>query len=221
MKKNTKIVVILIVAILILVSVAFIWKSYTDPIIPDDYTGPIIPDGYTVLESSDYGPLYDGYPPYDVTPIITPDYAYPPMSTPREFMKDSDLVISGKVISFSESNWSTPDGQKPEQVAATSTFDENGKFLSISIKGPKPGEYIYTDMDVQVDTIYKGKLNSEIITIRLMSGTVGEFCMSRGGGLDARNYNEGDDVFLFLKYRYDEASGLYYLSSPQCAYIKL
>ena len=213
MKDNTKIVVILIVAVLILLSVAFIWKSYNTP---------IIPDGYTVVKSSNRDHPYGGYPPYDVTPIVTPDYvvSYNKPDTPRKLMKNSDLVISGRVLSFSESKWSTLDGQKPEYVVATPTFDENGKFFSIYIKPPENGEYIYTYMDVQVDTIHKGKFNSEIITLWLPSGTVGEYCMSRGGGLDVQNYNEGNEVFLILNSYGNEADGLYYLRSSQCAYVK-
>ena len=138
-------------------------------------------------------------------------------------MRNCDLVISGKVLSFSESNWSTPDGQKPEHVVATPAFDENGKFISIGIRSPDRGEYIYTYMDVQVDTIHKGKLNSEIITIRLLTGTVGDYMISADGGLDVRNYEEGDEVFLLLRSLNDDENAelLYSISSPQCAYVKL
>ena len=186
MKKFAKIVVILIVAVLMLVSVVFIWSSYTERTIdyelPPGYTEPIIPDGYTELKTPKESVKWDGYPPYDVRPLMTVCYpaGYTP-PTPKGLMKGSDLVVSGKVLSFSESKWSTPDGQKPEGVLVTSTFDENGKFLSIHISSPKMDEYIYTDMDVQVDAIYKGELDSEIITIRLQSGTVGEYCMSNDG----------------------------------------
>ena len=216
MKKNTKIIVILIVAVLIasvliLPSAAFIWRSDNVP---------IIPDGYTELEGSYRLAKWDGYPPYDVRPLMT--VCYPAGYTPptsKGLMKGSDLVVAGRVLSFSESKWSTPDGQKPEGVLATSTFDENGKFLSIHISSPKMDEYIYTDMDVQVDAIYKGELDSEIITIRLQSGTVGEYCMSNDGGFDVQRYNESDDIFLFLKY--NKADGVYYLPTSQCAYIKM
>jgi hypothetical protein len=207
-----------------LASVAFIWNIYTEQIadyteqiidyteiIPEDYNK--IPEGYNKLESY---PLWDGSPPYDVRPP-PPSHSRPPS------LKESEFVISGKVLSFSESKWSTPDGQKPEEVVATTTFDENGKFLSVKVKNLKEDEYIYTDMDVRVDTIYKGKekLNSEIITIRLRSGTVGEFYMSSSGGLDVRNYNEGDEVFLFLNTYGNGTEGLYYLPTSEGTYIKL
>jgi len=212
MKKNTKIIVVFIAIILILTASFLIWRSSTEP---------IIPDGYTEVKGPSNFEKWDGYPPYDVTPIVVVDYARPPRKdTPKKLMRNSDLVISGKVVSFSESNWSTPDGQKPEHVIATPTFDENGKFISIRISSPID-EYIYTYMDVQVDTVYKGKLNSEIITIRLLSGTVGEYMMSAAGGLDVRNYNEGDEVFLLLKSYGNKTDDLYYIPSPQCAYVKL
>jgi len=124
----------------------------------------------------------------------TEDYL---LYTQKELRKNSDLVISGKVLSISESKWSIPDGQRLKD------------------------EYIYTDMDLQVDTTYKGKLNSEIITVRLPSGTVEEITMANQGGLDIRNYNEGNEVFLFLKYLDGEdVDDLYYPPTPQCALMK-
>jgi len=209
-RKNTKIAAILIIAILILLSAAFIWKNSTTP---------IIPDGYAELKSPNYGP-HDGYPPYNVEPMSS--HSGYTRYTPEKLMKVSDLVISGKVVSFSESKWSTPDGQKPEHVVATPEFDENGKFIGIGIRSPDRGEYIYTYMDVQVDTIYKGKFNSEIITLWLPSGTVGEYRMSGGGGgRDVRNYNEGDDILLFLKSDGNKTDDSYYIPTPQCGYVKL
>ena len=216
MKKNTKIVVILIIAFLMLVSIAFIWKSYTDPIIADDYTELIIPDGYTELNYSNRKSVeWDRNPPYEIGPSV--DYPY---YTLMELMEKSDLIISGRVLSFSESKWSTQDGQKPEGVHATPEVDENGESF-VHISNYNENKYIYTDMDVQVDTIHKGKLDSETITIRLPSGTVGEFSMSREGGHNVRNYNVGDEVFLVLIYVGDDIEDLYYLPLPQCAYVKL
>ena len=215
MKKTTKMIVVFIAVILILTASFLIWKSSTEPIIPDGYT--------EVKGFSNFG-SWDGYPPYDVTPKVIVDYARPPRKdTPKKLMRNCDLVISGKVLSFSESNWSTPDGQKPERVKAESTFDENGKFISISISSPDLNEYIYTDMDVQVDTIHKGKLNYEIITIRLLTGTVGDYMISADGGIDVRNYEEGDEVFLLLRSLNDDenAENVYSIPSPQCAYVKL
>jgi len=206
MKKNTKIIVILIIAILILATVAFVWKSYT-----------ILPDGYTVINSSNRKPAgADSIPTYDMR-MVEVDYV---PYTPIELMIRSDLIISGRVLSISESKWSTPDGQKPEEVYVTHGVGENGnKFAQINY--PINGEYIYTDIDVQVDKRHKGKLNSEIITIRLKSGAVGEFSKSADGGLNDRNYNEGDEVFLFLKSYGNKTDGLYYIPTPQCALIKL
>ena len=207
MKKNTKLVVILIVAVLILVSVAFIWKSYTEP---------IIPDGYTELNYSNRKSVeWNDQPTYEVGAI----WCYP-YYTPIELRRNSDLVISGKVLSFSESKWSTQDGQKPEGVHATPGVNENGEHF-VQISNHNENEYIYTDMDVQVNTIHKGKLNSKIITIRLPSGTVEEFSMSREGGQNVRNYNEDDEVFLFLNHIGNETDDLYYVPMPQCAYVKL
>ena len=204
--KKTTIIVILIIAILILAATAFVWKSYT-----------VIPDGYTVLNSSNRKPIEgDSSPTYDMR-MVEVDYV---PYTPIELMIRSDLIISGRVFSISESKWSTPDGQKPEEVYVTHGVSKNGnKFTQINY--PINGEYIYTDIDVQVDKRYKGKLNSEIITIRLKSGAVGEFSKSADGGLNDRNYNEGDEVFLFLKSYGNKTDGLYYIPTPQCAYVKL
>ena len=205
-KRDTKIVVFLICFILILAATAFVWKSYT-----------VIPDGYTVLNSSNRKPIGgDSSPTYDMR-MVEVDYV---PYTPIELMIRSDLIISGRVFSISESKWSTPDGQKPEEVYVTHGVSENGnKFAQINY--PINGEYIYTDIDVQVDKRHKGKLNSEIITIRLKSGAVGEFSKSADGGLNDRNYNEGAEVFLFLKSYGNKTDGLYYIPTPQCALIKL
>ena len=155
---------------------------------------PVAPIEYTELNNPRYNiaESEEGKVPDELSK--TKDY---PLYTQKELRKNSDLVISGKVLSISESKWSASDGQQPKD------------------------EDIYTDVDVQIDAIYKGKLNSEKIIVRLPSGTVEELTMANQGGLDVRNYNEGDEVFLFLNYvDGNETDGLYYLSTPQCALMK-
>jgi len=181
---------------------------------------PIAPIEYTELDNPRYNPEFGGANvPYEL--LITENYS---LYTQKELRKNSDLVISGKVLSISESRWSTSDGQQPKDVSITKRFDENGE-PSIDFAGHlDENEYIYTDMDLQVDMVYnhRGEINTEIITVRLPSGTVEELTMANQGGLDVRNYNEGDEVFLFLKYTFEEgeADGWYYLSTPQCALMK-
>ena len=181
---------------------------------------PFSPIEYTELEQTRYNTESGENAPYELSK--TKDY---PLYTQKELRKNSDLVISGKVLAVSESKWSTPDGQQPTGISITKKLDENGEPIVNFTENLEENEYIYTDVDVQVDTvynaIYKGELNSEIITVRLPSGTVEDITMENQGGLDVRNYNEGDEVFLFLNiYSNEEANGLYYLSTPQCALMK-
>jgi hypothetical protein len=182
--------------------------------------GSIAPIEYTELDNLQYNPKKGGEnAPYEL--LITKDY---PFYTQKELRKNSDLVISGKVLSISESRWSTSDGQQPKGVSITKKFDEDDKIVVNLTDNLEENEYIYTDMDLQVDMIhnYGGETNSEIITVRLPSGTVEELTMANQGGLDVRNYSEGDEVFLFLNHIHDseEIGDLYYLPTPQCALMK-
>ena len=180
-------------------------------------TTSIVPEGYTELKHPRYDVEQTG-PPYEL--LVIHEY---PSFTQEELMSNSALVVSGKIISISESRWTTSDGQKPAGVSVTEEFDENGEAV-VSFNVNLGNNYIYTDMDLQVDTIYKGELNSENITVRLSSGSVGILRMSNEGGLNIRNYNKGDEVFFFLKVL-NKSSGdvpttIYYLSTPQCALMK-
>ncbi|WNY27653.1 hypothetical protein [Methanolapillus ohkumae] len=110
---------------------------------------------------------------YETEILIITDYA--PIQT--EMMDDfSDFVIHGKVREILPALWNTPDGQAPSS--------EDSDY------------YIFHDVIIEIDDVYKGKLNNEQneIHVRKIGGVI-ENTRCRTMTPD---YQKGQEVILFL-----------------------
>ena len=157
--------------------------------------------------------------PYDI-PIhnIYPYYTY------DELQDGSPFIVSGQIISISESKWSTSDGKKPEGIVITRGEDERGKYTDFSVD-IKRDEFIYTDVVLKINTVYKGDLKEdETVIIRLLTGTADNWRMSDAPGLDVRNYEEGGTYLFFLgpyvTYSNEEIPNFYEILTPRGALMK-
>ena len=142
-----------------------------------------------------------------------------PHYTQRELKENSDLIIYGKILYVSEAKWSTPDGKHPEGISMTKRINEKGDQIVDFAVDLKVNEFIYTDMFFQVETIYKGNLETDQIIIRLPSGKVDELKSTANLGHNAEDYKVGDEAIFFLK-KYKDEKNCYYLPTPQGAFIR-
>ena len=141
-----------------------------------------------------------------------------PLFTHKELMENNDLVVFGKILYASESKWSTPDGKQPEGISMIKGINEKGEAVVDFAIDLRENEFIYTDIFFQVDTVYKGNLKTDQITIRLPSGTVGELKSTANLGHNAEDYKKGEEAIFFLK-KYKDEKNCYYLPTPQGAFI--
>jgi len=147
-----------------------------------------------------------------------------PYYTYDELMEYSDIVVSGQISSISESKWSTLDGKQPEGIVIKERIDENGEPCTDYIINLKEDEFIYTDVVLKVNSIYKGEIKEDEIIVRLLSGTVNGMRISENPGLDIKGYDEKGNYLFFLSkhktYDGEEISNCYSINTPRGALIK-
>jgi len=120
-----------------------------------------------------------------------PYYSY------EELRDGCSLVVSGQVISISESKWSTPDGKRPENLI-TEEVNEDGTPRTIYNLYLEWDEYIYTDAVFKIEAVYKGDLIEDEIVVRFLTGTADDWSISDSAGLDIQSYEEGKTYLFFL-----------------------
>lgn len=86
----------------------------------------------------------------------------------------SDSIVIGTTLDIS-SKWNTPDGKK-------SITDSN--------------DFIYTDVDIKSEEYLKNPSSAEIITVRVLGGTVGQ---DTSDVEDQPSFKTGEKVLIFLK----------------------
>ena len=144
--------------------------------------------GFVVISNANSNPTE----PYDVmSHKLYPYYTY------DELQDGSPFIVSGQIISISESKWSTSDGKKPKGIVITRGEDESGPYTEYNID-IKRDEFVYTDVVLKINTIYKGDLNEEEIVVRFLTGTADNWRMSDEPGLDIQSYEEGKTYLFFL-----------------------
>ncbi|MDR2944284.1 MAG: hypothetical protein LBU81_04280 [Methanosarcinales archaeon] len=167
---------------------------------------------------SSYSNSIESVAPYDL--LIHNLYPY---LTYDELMECSDIIVSGQVVSISESKWSTPDGKQPDGVIITEKVDENGEPCIDFLIDLKENEFIYTDIIFKVNTIYMGDLKENEIVVRFLTGTVDNLRMSDESGLDIQNYKEGGNYLFFLSnhrtYGGEKIPNCYSINTPRGALI--
>lgn len=87
----------------------------------------------------------------------------------------SDSIVIGTVLDIS-SKWSTIDGKKPANVGSN--------------------DFIYTDVDIKSGEYLKNPSNAEIITVRVLGGTVGQ---DNSDVEDQPSFKTGEKILIFLK----------------------
>ncbi|MCL2141411.1 MAG: hypothetical protein FWH46_00805 [Methanimicrococcus sp.] len=101
--------------------------------------------------------------------MITADFA------PIIKITRADLVVRGTVKEVTPGSWYTADGQPLEETSFNS--------------------FMYHDIIVEVDEVYKGKTDGQTITVRLIGGVADDHVLIH---LDSFNYRENDQVILYL-----------------------
>ena len=114
-----------------------------------------------------------------------------------ELQDMSFIIVSGRIISISESKWSTPDGKKPEGFGIIKIEDENGTYL-LNNAILTWNEFIYTDAVFKIETVYKGDLEEDEIVVRFLTGIADGWRSSDAPGIDIQSYEEGETCLFFL-----------------------
>lgn len=109
---------------------------------------------------------------------------------------NSDLVVRGTVTEVHKSQWSTSDGERPEEI------DRNT---------------IYHTVDVDVERTLMGEEVNNL-TLRVSGGTVGNSTMISS---DSPSFVEGDEAIMFVEYEnghyetFGKAHGVFYISGDE------
>lgn len=96
-----------------------------------------------------------------------------PLMGKRELVDNSSTIIKGIVKEVLPSSWSNPVGAK-------------GEFVS---------NILQTDIKVEVTEVYKNKPYSDIVTVRIDKGSIGQTVVESEGYPD---FLPGENVILFL-----------------------
>ncbi len=75
-----------------------------------------------------------------------------------------------------------------------------GQIASLRSEWDPAGARIYTYIEVDVVTVHKGETSSDVLTLRYLGGTVGDMTLAV---LEQPTFQEGEDVFLFLRPNFD------------------
>jgi len=200
--KNMKYLGIGLVGILLIIGFVAIYNTYSNPI---EFTEP------------------NNTEPNNTEPYININNSYARSShEPRTYDELQDkcsIIVSGKIISISESIWSTPDGKKPEGFGIIKVVNESGTYLinNASFMGDV---YIYTDVVFELETIYKGDLKEDEIVVRFFTGISDGWRSSDEPGLDIQSYEEGKTYLFFLAPLRGDFPNHYGIIAPRGALIK-
>ncbi|MCL2549514.1 MAG: matrixin family metalloprotease, partial [Methanimicrococcus sp.] len=116
--------------------------------------------------------LYEEQNDYEIKSTIF--ITYPPMDD-NQMVDFSDLIIRGYVKGISSSWWNTSDGERP-------TTEEMSSY------------YLFHDVVITVDEVYKGEINKREITVRQMGGSLDDVHQTTSD----QQYYEGEEVILYL-----------------------
>jgi len=109
---------------------------------------------------------------------------------------NSDLVIKGTVTEIHNSQWSTADGERPEDLGRNT---------------------IHHNVEIDVEQTLMGE-KVENLTLRVNGGTVGNSTMI---SQDSPSFAEGDEAIMFIEYEnghyelYGKAHGVFYISGDE------
>ncbi len=109
---------------------------------------------------------------------------------------NSDLVVRGTVKEVHDSQWSTSDGERPEEIGRNT---------------------IYHTADIDVERTLMGE-EVDNLTLRVSGGTVGNLTM---GSSDSPSFVEGDEAIMFVEYEknhyelFGKAHGVFYISGDE------
>ena len=183
-----------LVGILLIVGFVVIYNTYSNP------------TESNITETKSYNNTVQGHYSYI-------RYTY------DELQDKSSLIVSGKMISISESKWSTPDGKMPEGFGIIEVVNETGRYRinNATLEG---NLYIYTDTVLKVETIYKGDLKEDEIVVRFFTGITDDWRSSDEPGLDIQDYEEGDTYLFFLLPLSEEFPNHYGVFTPRGALMK-
>lgn len=123
-----------------------------------------------------------------ITPIATPERTPESTAAPQpdtqgimekygleKLISMSDSIVIGTTLDVS-SKWNTPDGKK------STTADSK--------------DFIYTDVDIKSEEYLKNPLGKEIVTVRVLGGTVGQDISDVE---DQPSFKTGEKILIFLK----------------------
>lgn len=111
-------------------------------------------------------------------------------------LENSDLVVKGTVIEVNDAEWTTDDGERPEELEDHS---------------------IYHTVDIDIEETLMGE-RKEKISLRVSGGTVGNTTMNSE---DAPGFAEGDQAIIFIEKEdghyeiFGASHGVFYLSGDE------
>ena len=184
MKRNSKFVIGVFVGILLIICFIFsiALLTYLDFTSQGSNETYDIPQIYTKEKLDEYLNTYDN------VSMISPHYAY---MSKRKMTRNSDLIIRGTIQEISSGYRDTNDGSAQDIYSSV---------------------FIYHDVVIEINEIYKGPADTKTVTVRRVGGVVDDAAVIC---LETFDYLENDEVVMYLSHFPNSTGSKYYVTHPR------
>ncbi|WP_338099807.1 hypothetical protein [Methanolapillus africanus] len=117
----------------------------------------------------------------------------------RQMKANADIIAVVTVKEKMPARWSTPDAALPKGIQIYESVNENGETEEFMSMMTNNSEFIYADLVLEVNEVYKGENVPKYILLRAGGGTVGDFTWRHVEGCGPEDYELGEKYLVYVE----------------------